>query len=136
MNAFTLRLADAARTETVEGVTSFVGEDASGAFGIQAGHERFVTCLAFGLARFRAGEGPWTYLAVPGAVLRYADGVLTVSTRRYLTDPDFGRISAALGEVLLKEEEALGAVRDSLRRMEEAMLKRLWRLQRAGETLP
>jgi hypothetical protein len=27
-------------------------------------------------------------------------------------------------------------VRDSLRRMEEAMLKRLWRLQRAGETLP
>jgi len=95
-----------------------------------------LTCLAFGLARYRQGEGPWVYLAVPGAVLRFAGGVLTVSTRRYLTDPDFGRISTALQEVLLKEEEALGAVRDSLRRMEEAMLKRIWKLQRAGEAMP
>ena len=36
MNRFVLNLFDASHEQRIEGVTSFVGEDASGSFGIQA----------------------------------------------------------------------------------------------------
>jgi len=134
VTGFTLHLADATRAERVPGVTSFVGVDHSGSFGLWPRHQRLVTSLVFGLARFRVGqESPWEYLAVPGAVLRFDGDDLFVSTRRYLRDRDLDRISAALEEVLLKEEAELASLKDSLRQMEEAMLKRLWRLQRRPE---
>jgi F-type H+-transporting ATPase subunit epsilon len=137
VTGFTLHLADATRSERIEGVTSFVGVDHSGSFGIRPRHRRLVTCLVFGLARFRTGEAPWQYLAVPGAVLRFCGDQLDVSTRRYLVDTDLERISAGLEDVLLAEEAELAALKESLRRMEEAMLKRLWQLKRGGEgTLP
>jgi F-type H+-transporting ATPase subunit epsilon len=130
MNAFTLKLQDASHAEAITGVTSFVGEDASGSFGILAGHMRMMTILSVGLARFRVADGPWRYLALPGGVLYFVDDVLTVSTRRYLLEDDYQRISDALREQLLKEEEALHAMRQSLHRMEEEALRRLWTLNR------
>lgn len=130
MNRFTLRLQDASHAETIEGVSSFVGEDASGSFGVLAGHVRLMTTLAIGLARFRVGEAPWQYLALPGGVLYFDRGVLTLSTRRYLLDDDYERISEALRRQLLAEEEQLRAVKRSLHRMEEEILKRLWAMNR------
>ena len=130
MNAFTLLLQDATRSERIENVTSFVGEDGSGSFGIRASHARMVTVLVTGLARFRVATGSWQYLALPGAVLYFHDNVLTLSTRHYLRDADYGRISAALQERLLAEEEQLHSTRESLRRMEESLLRRLWEMGR------
>ena len=128
--SFTLRLQDATRTEEIAGVTSFVGEDASGSFGILAGHARMLTVLSTGLARFRVGPDSWQYVAVPGALLYFRDNVLTLSTRRYLLDADYMRISQALQQQLLAEEEKLHTMTTSLHRMEEAMLKRLWDMGR------
>lgn len=128
--SFTLRLQDATRTEEITGVTSFVGEDASGSFGILAGHARMLTVLITGLARFCVGPDSWRYLAVPGALLYFQDNVLTLSTRRYLLDADYTRISQALQQQLLAEEEKLHNMTTSLHRMEEAMLKRLWDMGR------
>jgi len=125
-SSFTLRLQDATRAEEITGVASFVGEDASGSFGILAGHARMLTALVTGLARFRVSPDNWQYLAVPGALLYFQDNVLTLSTRRYLLDTDYTRISQALQQQLLAEEEKLHAMTTSLRRMEEAMLKHLW----------
>ena len=133
MTGFVLHLADSARSERFENVTAFVGEDGSGSFGIRPRHARMVTCLTFGLARFRVGDEPWSYVALPGAVLRFADDTLTIGTRRYLVDADLDRVSTALQEELLAEEAELAAVKESLRRMEEGMLKRLWQLKRGGE---
>ena len=130
MKSFSLRLQDATRSEEIAGVTSFIGEDASGSFGILAGHSRMLTALLIGLARFRVGEGAWQYLAVPGAVLYFQNNVLTLSTRRYLLDADYMRISLALQQQLLGEEEQLHTMKTSLHRMEEAMLKRLWEMGR------
>ena len=130
MNTFTLSLNDANHTEKIQGVTSFVGEDASGSFGILAGHDRMMTCLIIGLARFRVGEAPWTYLALPGGVLYFHDNVLTLSTRHYLLDDDYMRISKALQQELLAEEEKLHTMKQSLHRMEEQLLKRLWEMGR------
>ena len=93
MNSFTLQLQDATHADSIAGVISFVGEDDSGSFGILAGHAHFITTLEMGLARFRTADAGWRYLAVPGAVLHFRDGVLTLSTRRYLLDDDYDRIS-------------------------------------------
>ena len=126
MRSFTLRLQDATRVEQISGVTSFIGEDASGSFGILAGHARMMSVLVLGLARFRVGENGWKYLALPGAVLYFHDGLLTLSTRRYLLDDDYRRISQALREQLLAEEQTLLSIRQGLHQMEQQFLRRLW----------
>jgi F-type H+-transporting ATPase subunit epsilon len=132
VNTFTLRLQDATHKEEIDGVTSFVGEDDSGSFGILADHARMMTSLIIGLARFRVGNQPWQYLAAPGAVLYFHDNVLTLSTRHFLLDDDYMRISQALEQQLLAEEEKLHTMKESLHRMEEEVLKRLWKMGRTG----
>ena len=132
MKGFTLILQDATRGERIEGVTRFVGEDGSGGFGLLPGHARFMTTLRLGLARFRIGAGQWSYLALPGAVLYFHDNLLTLSTRRYFLDQDYSRISQALHQQLLMEEARLRQMRQSLQRMEEEILRRLWEIGRRG----
>jgi len=130
MNTFTLQLRAADQEQRIEGVTAFVGEDASGSFGLLARHARFLTALEFGLARFRTGQEPWQYLAVPRALVYFADNRLLLSTRRYVLDNDYDRIRHTLQDEMLAEEQALRGVRHSLRRMEEYLLKRLWQFGR------
>jgi F-type H+-transporting ATPase subunit epsilon len=135
VTGFTLFLESATSSERIEQVASFVAEDASGSFGILPGHERFVTALVFGLARFRAVDGEWQYLAAPGAVLYWRDDELHFSTRRYVRGADAESIGAVLNEQLMAEEQALQAVKDSLRGLEEEMHKRLWQLGRQEEAI-
>jgi F-type H+-transporting ATPase subunit epsilon len=130
MNRFVLNLFDASHEQRIEGVTSFVGEDASGSFGIQANHARFMTTLVFGLARFRLETEEWQYLALPGAVVYFNNNELSISTRHFLIDTDLERISALLEQQLIAEEENLRVTKDSLHRMEQAMLKRMMSLKR------
>lgn len=130
MNTFTLNLHSARQSECIEDVESFVGEDASGSFGLRARHERFMTVLVFGLARYRCRNQPWQYLALPGALVYFVDNRLFINTRRYIRDTDYNRISLALTEQLLKEEEVLGGLKQNLRRLEEAMLKHLLDIER------
>ena len=130
MSRFTLNLFDAGRELRITGVTSFIGLDASGSFGIQPNHARFMTTLVFGLARFRLDTDDWHYLALPGAVLYFNNNTLTISTRNFLIDTDLERISVSLDRELIAEEDSLRATRESLHRMEQAMLKRLLTLKR------
>jgi len=128
MRTFTLHLHDARRHEQVDGVVDFIGRDATGSFGIRAGHERFLTALLFGLARFRAADAPWEHLALPGGLLYMRDGALVLCARRYFRDTDYRRIGETLALELRQEEEGLRDMRARLRQMEDEMLKRLWRL--------
>jgi F-type H+-transporting ATPase subunit epsilon len=132
MNPFVLNLFDASHEQRIAGVTSFVGEDATGCFGIQAHHARFMTTLVFGLSRFRLDTEDWQYLALPGAVAYFNNNELTISTRHFLidTDTDLERISSLLEQQLITEEENLHATKESLHRMEQAMLKRMLALNR------
>jgi len=132
MNSFTLNLQDATHNEEITQVSSFVGEDSSGSFGIFANHARFMTSLLVGLARFRVGIGNWQYLALPGAVLYFCDNVLTLSTRHYLVDDDYMHISRALQQQLLGEEKKLQTIKVSLSHLEEEVLKHLWKMGRKG----
>jgi len=89
--------------------------------------------LRFGLARFRIADLPWEYLAVPGALVYFVNGQLYLSTRRYLRGGDYESLSAVLRRELRVEEEALREVKQSMRRLEEEMFKRLWKIGRSGE---
>lgn len=130
MNTFVLHLQSGTQYERIDDAVSFVAADDSGSFGVLAGHARMMTCLTTGLARFRTADGTWRFLALPGAVLYFVDNELYVNTRRYLHDPDYQRVSAAWREELQAEEEKLRTVTESLNRLEDEMLKRLWNLQR------
>ena len=125
MNTFTLHLFAADRTEVIENVASFNGEDASGRFGLLARHDRFMTVLTFGLARMALADGGTEYLGFPGGLLYFVDNALRISTRRYLRDTDVTRITQALTRELLEEEQALEQTRRKLHRLEAEMLKRL-----------
>lgn len=135
MNTFTLELHDATKRHQVDDVCSFVGEDASGSFGIQARHARFMTSLSFGLARYRRRQAGWHYIAMPGAVLYFEANHLWIGTRRFLLDDDYNRISRLLREQLMIEEQALEDTKRSLRRMEEQLLRHLWQLGQLGTGL-
>lgn len=136
MRTFSVQLLSARRAQRIEGVTGFIGEDASGSFGLLAEHARVMTALRAGLARIRVGEEPWQYIAVSRALLYFVDNVLTLTARRYVIDTDYERISHTLQQELLVEEQELRSVRRSLQAMEEHLLKRLWQLGRATSRSP
>lgn len=133
MTQFVVHLQSATQYERIEGVTMFVGEDASGSFGILAGHHRMMTPLQFGLARFRQDDGDWQFLALPGGLLYFVGNELFLNTRHYLRDRDYAKITKALAEQLRREEASLRELKDSLHRLEEEMFKRLWKLSRGRE---
>lgn len=130
MNAFTVHLRSATQYERVERVASFVGSDASGSFGVLAGHARLIARLGFGLMRFRRLAEDWEYVAVPGGVLYFVDNELQLLTRRYRRDADYGRLAAALAEQFAAEEASLRALKERLAQVEREMLKRLWDMGR------
>ena len=132
MNAFILHLHSLTAARILPGVRSLVARDASGSFGIQAGHEDFMTALEFGLARYRTGVGDWQYLALPGGILRVAAGAVWLFTRRYLEDSDYRRLGGEIERELRAEEEALRQTRMSLQQMEQQLLRRLWELEQRG----
>jgi F-type H+-transporting ATPase subunit epsilon len=135
MRTLVLHLESATQYERIENVASFVAEDASGSFGILPGHAPMSTVLEFGLARYRTAAGGWAYVAAPGAVVRVDGNALHFCTRRYVRDTSLERVRAALRDQLRAEEDALRAVTQSLQRLEEEMLKRLWKLGRGAEVL-
>ncbi len=130
MKTFTLVIQDATHAEKIEGVSSFVGEDKSGSFGILSDRARLMTILVMGLARYRKGDEPWQYLAQPGAVLYFQNNLLTISTRHYFRDENYMHISNDLQQKLLAEEEELHSIKHSLQHMEKEILKRMWELRR------
>ncbi|WP_346840042.1 F0F1 ATP synthase subunit epsilon [Microbulbifer sp. SAOS-129_SWC] len=132
VNTIALELLSASAQQNIDGVVSFVGEDTSGSFGLLPGHARSMTSLLFGLARFRCVGEDWQYLAVPGGLLYFVDNRLQICCRRFLLDRDYERISALLQQQLLAEETQLHDMKESLRRMEEAVLHRLWDVSREG----
>ena len=115
--------------ERIEAVTSFVGEDSSGSFGILAGHDRLITNLVFGLARFRTENGPWQYLAMPGAMLYFAENELHLITRRYLKSDNYQTISRAVVDILKQEERDIQGLKRSLRLIEENIMRRLMEME-------
>ena len=130
MKSFTLHLQSGGQAESLEQVTSFSAADASGSFGLMAGHENFMTVLESGLARYRQSEGCWQYLALPGGILYFCDNELFLCTHRYLRSDSYEEVSAAINEMLAEDEVNRKGLKKTISRMEQEMARRLWHLQR------
>jgi len=138
MKTFTLIVQDPTKITPFENVCAFVGEDATGRFGIRAGHARFMTALQLGLARFQqteesqqaCSESDWWYLGTSNALLDFKDNTLTISTQHFLVDCDYQTISKSLQVSMRQEAEQLTQQKQSFRHIEEQVLKRVWELNR------
>ncbi|WP_020493882.1 F0F1 ATP synthase subunit epsilon [Verrucomicrobium sp. 3C] len=134
MRAFSLVLRDPTQVVRRDDVVSFVGADASGSFGILAGHERFLTSLRLGLARFRSeADDGVTYLALAGGLLSFEGNTATICTRHFFLDRDRDRIAQSLEGKIQREEADLREMHTLARNLEREMLRRLWEL---GRTRP
>lgn len=129
MNTFTLEIqSPASHFERFEKVFSFSGRDMSGSFGILANAERRMTALDFGLASFKLSNGNKEYLALSGGLCYFRDNELFITTRSYVRDSDFDKITLALENEVKASETSTLEVRKSLRRLDEEILKRLSQL--------
>lgn len=130
MTTFNLYLQSGTQFEEIRQVVSFVGEDASGEFGILAHHARMIACLNYGLAWFRSDNDEISYLALPGGVLYFVNNELYISTRYFIRSKNYQEIETAITETLQIEEESVRNIKETLHRLDEAMLKHLWELKR------
>jgi len=135
MNSFRLVLKDPIHYETIDNVYSFIGEDASGSFGILANHARMMTRLIFGLARFKVINGPWQYLAMPGGMLYFKGNELTLNCRRWLRGDNYEDISNNLSQILEMEELNLQEMKRNLHRIEENILRYMMEVERRAHEL-
>jgi F-type H+-transporting ATPase subunit epsilon len=125
MSTFVIQLQSSILSETISDIVSFVGEDASGSFGIMAGHERIMTCLEFGLAWFRYQDREIEYLALPGGVLYFVDNSLIINTKHYLRSKNYQEIASALEQKLFEEEQSISDLKDILHNLDKGILKHL-----------
>jgi F-type H+-transporting ATPase subunit epsilon len=130
MKTFKLHLMSVTRSESIPDVVQFTGRDTSGSFGILANAYRRMTVLIFGLAHFRTAEGKLEYLALPGGLLYFLENELRIATTNFVRSPDLDEISAALDRQLRQEEEKLHDIKQSLHRLDDEIMKRMYELKR------
>jgi len=70
MNQFVLNLFDATHEQRITGVTSFIGEDSSGCFGVQPNHAWFMT-IWFWIGAFSLGTATGNIWLFPCAVVYF-----------------------------------------------------------------
>ena len=132
MNDFALTLLDSAGADRFERVTQFVGADASGSFGILAGHEPLVAALRYGLARFEDDSGRWHYVALPGGILRFHANALSVAAVRYFLGDEPGILVERLAAEMARDDSELSAARQTLAKIDRSLVRRLADMERYG----
>lgn len=132
MNTFSLILFDSSQVQHFDAVTQCIAADATGSFGILAGHERLVAVLRYGLLRFSNGTGTWHYAALPGGVLRFANNHLSVITSRYFTGDDAQVLVTQLEAEMAREDSDVSNARATLAQIEQTLMQRLGELGGQG----
>jgi F-type H+-transporting ATPase subunit epsilon len=127
VTTFAIELSAEDASERIDNVVSFVGADASGSFGILPRRAPLATTLAWGLCAFRTADDERHYLAVPGGVLLFTNGVLHLATRRYVREDDPQRIVERLTQEMQREQESTRAVHELLRNLDRELLRHLLR---------
>lgn len=136
MKTFVLNIQSPYGSVTMDDVTSFVGTDASGSFGIRANHERMMTILEFGFVTVHRRDQGIQYIAMPGCILYFLENTMFLVTTRYFISSDDNELTAQLRGQIAREEEKLLSLRESVRKMEESMFKQLYRQEREQSLLP
>ena len=114
-------------------VVRFTGRDAAGSFGILANASRRMTVLASDLRISRTRRDKIEYLALPGGLLYFSDNELRIATTNFMRSSGLEEISAALDRQLRQEESELRETKQSLHRLDEEIMKRMYELRRSPE---
>lgn len=133
MKTFRLHLMSMTRSEVIPHVVRFTGRDAVGSFGILANASRRMTVLLFGLAHFLNASEKTEYLAVPGGLLYFSANELRIATTDFVRSSGLEEISAALDRQLREKESELREIKQSLHRLDEEILKRMYELRWSPE---
>jgi F-type H+-transporting ATPase subunit epsilon len=132
MRTFALTLLDGRGSERFDTVVAFIAADASGSFGLLAGHARMLSVLRYGLARFVDNGGKWRYVSLPGGVLRFAGNQLMVTTVRYFLGEARGRIVEQLASAMARADSDVHTARATLNEIEHSLMRRLIELTTRG----
>lgn len=130
MNTFRVQVQGIEEHWSADNIVSLVGSDASGRFGIQAGHEFFITCLQPGLIRLCDDNGHWFYLAQPGAVLVFEHGQLNIACTEFMRGADADQLLNQLEKNWLQQDEDLHAAKSSITQVEQTLARKLWQMNR------
>ncbi|MDE2622454.1 MAG: F0F1 ATP synthase subunit epsilon [Betaproteobacteria bacterium] len=125
MKTFYLELLDSRGADRFPAVRQFVAADASGSFGILAGHEPMVAVLRYGLARFEDDSGQWHYAAMSGGTLRFAGNRLTVATVQHFLGLERGTLLQQLSAEMARTESDIARARATLTEIEHSLLRHL-----------
>ena len=128
---FALTLLDTRGTRRFDAVTMLIAADATGSFGLLAHHEPMVAVLRYGLARF-LDAGRWRYVALPGAVLRFAGNEAAIATAQYFLGEDRSGIVGELQAEMQRSDSEVRRVETALAEIEESLIRRLGELGGTG----
>ena len=133
MNGFRLSLLDCRGSDHFEHVNQFIGADATGTFGVLAGHAPMVAVLRYGLARFLDDVGKWRYVALPGGILRFSHNAMSLVAVRYFHGDDPGTLVERLAQEMAQDDSELSAARQTMAKIDQALLRRLTEVDGRGE---
>ncbi|MBV8273434.1 MAG: hypothetical protein JO067_14295 [Cupriavidus sp.] len=136
MRTFTLTMLDGHRAVDIDDITSLVATDASGAFGVQAGHADLLTVIEPGLFRYRTRKAPdWNFGASLGGMLHcrtlHEHTAVRIVSGRFLFGPDPAALQSAFAELLENENQLRISTRESRLQLEFVLYKRMQELARA-----
>jgi F-type H+-transporting ATPase subunit epsilon len=132
MKTFATELLDGHGADRFTAVRQFVAADASGSFGLLAGHEPMVAVLRYGLARLEDADGQWHYVALPGGVLRFAGNRLTLATVHYFLGMERDRLVEQLASEMSRADSDIALARATLTEIEHSLVRRLTELATHG----
>ncbi|MGE4407274.1 MAG: F0F1 ATP synthase subunit epsilon [Pseudomonas sp.] len=116
-------------------VVSFRGEDASGCFGLLAGHEDFLTMLQPSVLRWRRAGGERGYCAVPGGVLSLNQQTLRIACRNGIVGSRLELLEAEVHQARDAHVESVRQARVEQLRLHTQAVRQLVRyLRPEGDT--
>jgi F-type H+-transporting ATPase subunit epsilon len=89
-----------------EAVRSVQAEDASGRFGIEPGHERFLTTTVPSLVVYRPAGGGERYVAVDHGTLRVTPDHVQLATRQAVASDDLDELERVVAEHYERQRES------------------------------
>ncbi len=119
-----------------DGVDYVRAEDATGSFGIQPGHEDFVTVLGISVLVWRS-QGAAHYAAIGSGVLRVDGGqVVQVAARRALVSDDLHHLEEQVLEEYRRAKDREDRARRQAKSLQVNLMHRLRRFIRSERHVP
>lgn len=115
-----------------DGVAHLRAEDASGSFGILAGHADFLTALSVAVASWRSDDGRLLHAALRGGMLEVRGGDrIAIATREAVVSDDLAHLETDVLAAFRRAMEEERAARTDAQRLYVAAIRQICRFLRS-----